>query len=300
MNLHIIVTVTLASLLMGCQQKPEPAQQKAQVIKNTSMTAEDQEVVYHKEWLLARKMEASELRTNWKVPPAPFTIAEKEFSLENTLVLGLKHLKEIPGIYTPESYLHGRQFESFEETDRARVLARNYRLSVMTAYGILQGGSSPLDTKKLQQTVSEYIFKKDVAREVAYKWAQPIIKTVFKELESADRRDYLLILDHTSQYLGSFNLKREQEYYNSVAAVMPKCRMPEWQQRYYKLPRWMIPDGKYDYLRPCEVLFTQFGPDGKENPFRKIEAFIFRRVTADDWSPVTMKKLVDRLIADLT
>lgn len=299
MNLHIIVTILLASLLIGCQQKPELAQQKTQAVANNP-SAEEQEVVYHKEWLRAQKLEAAKLRTSWKVPSAPFTIAEKEFSLENTLVLGLKHLKEIPGIYTTESYLHGRQFENFEETDRARARAHNYHLSVMSAYGILQGGSSPLDTQKLRQTVSDYIFKNDVAREVAYKWAQPIIKTVFKELESADRRDYLIILDHTSLYLGSFNLKREKEYLSSLTGDIKNCRTQEWQKKYYKLPKWMIQDGKYDPARSCETLFTHAGPNGNENPFRKIETFIFRRVTTDNWSPVTMKKLVDRLIADLT
>ncbi|OHA91354.1 MAG: hypothetical protein A2758_02755 [Candidatus Zambryskibacteria bacterium RIFCSPHIGHO2_01_FULL_49_18] len=204
--------------------------------------------------------------------------------------ISLYYFVSEPQTYNEKEELNDSEYGDIPEVRRR---ARNHTRRVMIAYGIFQTGNNPIRQEYLTRAVT-FLWKND-SREMAYRLTVPSIKRALAAMPRQDRNDYLRILRHTSTYMATFDLKREVQYLTSLRDE--NCTSAEWQKKYYSnLPKWVEP-GKGYY--GCEHLFTILGPDGKSNPYRKAETFVYRRV-AQGWKLAEMKQVLDRLIADLS
>ncbi len=161
------------------------------------------------------------------------------------------------------------------------TLKRPERTEILVADGLLQSYGS-VEPEKLREPALA-IFKSPLAT-VAYKWAMPSVKAAFKALAPEDHAEYLKILDYASAYLSRFS----KDYYLREVGYLESLKKGEC----YGLSaehREFFGGG----LPSCVPLFTRFGPDGKRNPYRKVEAFLFRRFHFDGIGADIMKAWLD-------
>ncbi|MDP3771731.1 MAG: hypothetical protein Q8R16_05510, partial [bacterium] len=136
-----------------------------------------------------------------------------------------------------------------------------------------------------------------------YDWAMPQAKIAWQMLPLEDQRIYLDILTHGQQYLATYNHKRELAYLERLDAG--KCPVPVW---YSDNDGDGVDDdhdgaidedvGKWDPKEGCPRQFASVGPDGKENPYRKLETFFFRRAR-QGVKVADMRYWLDRVVAEL-
>jgi hypothetical protein len=112
-----------------------------------------------------------------------------------------------------------------------------------------------------------------------------------------DRQTYLDILQHADAYLTSFDQKSESAYLTSLEESRSGCRTDGWQRLHYRLPKWFAE--QVGVGEPCSVLFAQFDTYGMENPYRKAETFLYRRIVNDHWRKGDVRDVLRRVIADL-
>jgi hypothetical protein len=169
--------------------------------------------------------------------------------------------------------------------------------AVMTAYGVLQTQMGVLDTApqftySFRRETLKTIYTTPALREAAYKWAMPSIRDAFRTLPSAGKAEYLRIGIHAREYLDTFNPEREQVYLDGLN--QGKCRNSEWRAGFG------LSDMAYNKMGTrCPAFFTSYDTSGKESPYRKVEAFCFRRYI-DGVDVDTLKILIDRVLTDLT
>ena len=306
LNRIAVILVVLGSItFVACDQpapRPSEAEQKnIDILKASEAKLATQEATTkqaEQQYIAQHKREAVEPTSTYRVseslnslsvaPPVKLGLTWQEI-----VGLGLHYFVSEPALYSESWYLDGHSFKSFKETDKARQLIRHERLQLLVAYGLLQVGNSPLDPSRLKPSATA-IFNKTTDRDLVYHLVLPSLKIALTQLPNTDKQQYISILRHTRVYMDSFNANRESEYLAGISNPDWDCRTQEWQKRHYKLSANLLDRG----FR-CEGLFTMFGPDGKDNPYRKAEAFVYRRVKNDGWSISTMKTMLDRLLADL-
>lgn len=160
------------------------------------------------------------------------------------------------------------------------------RTEIMVSYGLLQSFGQ-LELRELKEPFVA-VFKSDLGP-TFYQWALPAVKAMFSAMPQGDRDDYLRIIAYASGLLGRYS-----DHY-------------QYELKYWE---WLEKDGCYVWgmaqressadFPPCTVMFARVGPDGKTNPYRKVDAFIFRRVHFDGIGADWMKYWVDRAWYDLT
>ena len=96
-------------------------------------------------------------------------------------------------------------------------------------------------------------------------------------------------------YLSNFNEAKESKYLKSLRENT--CRTANWQKSHYRIPQWLANANARE--RPCESLFTQYNPDGRDNPYRKVEAFLYRRIVDDEWKVEDAYSVLHRILEDL-
>lgn len=176
----------------------------------------------------------------------------------------------------------------------------------MTAYGLLQTENGKAwqifyfdgyFDKPSTPAEMRAIFRNDTMRRTFYNWVMPAAKRAFKSMPPKIQVEYLNILDHASGYLSRLDKTAyEAEVIYLAELKKGNCKNEAWlRKRGIKLPEWM-PNG-WDQ-KTCDGIFTWFRPDGQETPYRKIEAFAFRRVR-EGVDARTQKFWVDKTIADL-
>ncbi|MEK7175861.1 MAG: hypothetical protein AAB695_00610 [Patescibacteria group bacterium] len=201
--------------------------------------------------------------------------------------MSLAYFVSEPQTYNEKKGLVNSEYGDIPEVQRR---ARNRTRQVMVAYGIFQLGNNPVRMDWLKRAVT--LLWASASRETAYRLTVPSIKKALALMPREDREDYLRILRHTSRYMATFDFAREEQYLTNLEAG--GCTAEAWQKKHFKLPYWFVGS-----RGNCKVLFTTYGPDGKENPYRKAEAFVYRRVE-EGWDIHDMKQVLDRLIADLS
>ena len=288
--------------LTGCQTQTTtaPASTEKKAAPPTEKTKEEQEKL---DWIARHGEEAKALFPKYQIKPvsASLPAAGNELGWNENLALSLKYWQDEPKHYgTEEDFFGGigHEIKSFDQADHARELYQAYRVQVITAYGLLGYGNSPVYPREIHSSVST-IFTNGILREVAYRWAMPSVKIAFRGMPKVDRDTYLEILMEANSYLESFDQARETAYFTSLADN--GCKTEAWQKKYFKLPAgWLTnPETRDTYYGRCESLFSQLSPDGTDNPYRKAEIFIYRRIAQDHWNRGTMKAILDRVITDL-
>ncbi|MDO8621638.1 MAG: hypothetical protein Q7R80_00185 [bacterium] len=183
------------------------------------------------------------------------------------------------------------------------------KTNVYAAYGLLQSLGGGLGSYDMS---THHDFRANVLRKIygsrrltglLYDWAMPQAKIAWQMLSSGDRGIYLDILTHGQHFLSTYNHKRELAYL--VRLERGKCAPPEW-----------LSDndgdgvdddhngqtdedvGEWNPKEDCPGQFTSVGPDGKENLYRKFEAFFFRRAR-DGVKVADMRYWLDRVVAEL-
>lgn len=176
--------------------------------------------------------------------------------------------------------------------------AETLPISILVAYGVLQAGNNPAFdrwegcSRSLRRKVLPIIYKSPKLQEELYDWAMPVTQQRFSWLSREEQLAYMAILDHARKYLRTFDYHKEVEYYEGLAGEW--CEDEDWYDQ----------NGE-DHSEDCTRYFTSHGPDDdrnskSSNPYRKIEAWIFRRANRGEMSPATMLKWVEKAIADLT
>ena len=161
-------------------------------------------------------------------------------------------------------------FFSYQMWTRAQESAKS--VSKVTA-------PAPAGSDQLRKAAAA-IYKSPLAS-AAYKWAMPSVKAAFKTMPERDQSDYLRILDYASSYLARLkeHYPAEVRYWESLEKG--GCFSLNAEQLKVVNPSY------------CTMLFTRFGPDGKSSSYRKVEAFIFRRVHFDGIGADLMKAWLD-------
>lgn len=171
---------------------------------------------------------------------------------------------------------------------------RDYQVSVLTAYGLLQVGGGIFDgeralSENFRRQVLPQFYRSPALLEATYHWVKPNLEATFLKLPANDRTVYLEILVHAENYLAGFDYAAERAYLGQLE--QGKCSRDEksdgaWYAEYWK-------------QGACTHLFTRKGPDGHETPLRKLQAWIFRRVHTDKVPVEVMLSWVRRFRADL-
>lgn len=126
-------------------------------------------------------------------------------------------------------------------------------IHIKVAYGVLQSGTLTGEPsfKQLAKKVSAIvgqIYKNPRLQKVMWKWASPSLRRAFAKLKKKDQQDYLKIFHYAAQYTLRHNHPAEKRYYDRLKKA-----------------------GK---LRD----FTSKNRFGKSSDYRKVEAFVYRRV----------------------
>lgn len=182
----------------------------------------------------------------------------------------LKNLPEAPkGLPDLEIYKSGWKWESFlkEKLDNFMFAPKAYsnvEPYLHIGYGLMSypdhTTARVIDENK--SFVAEVINKiyASKTQELIFNWAMPKVKEAFFALPEKNQEIYVRILDYTKKYLENFDYNKELTYLNNLRK-----------------------ENK-------EGNFTGKDPDGKYNDYRKIDAFVFRRVNNRD---LTAKEMLD-------
>lgn len=199
--------------------------------------------------------------------------------------------------------------DAFVAVPRTYDDTEQQRIQTSVAYGILQtvdGGLGEYsgDTHHdFRSRVLPFVLRSRRLTGIAYDWAMPHLRGAWQELPPDAQRIYLGILEHGQRYLSTFSMKREQAYLAQLQRGV--CDPPEWLRDNDSDG---VDDdgdgqidedaGRWDPKRDCERQFVARGPDGEQNPYRKLEAFVFRRVQ-QGVAVADMKLWLDRVIGEL-
>lgn len=207
---------------------------------------------------------------DWEIPPAPESFPSLKYGgkWEAVLDAAVSAFYENPAIYdkVPSSTDPG-----LLERDPA------YFRQIVAAYGVLRPANNynklpnynkagAYDDMMLQLFE---IMKSDELRDVAYKWAKPVYIEAFKKIPDDYQRIYIEIGKHAVDYLDDFSYRKEKRYLKKLRKANE-----EWK-------------------------FTIYAPDGSKPVYRKIEAFIYRRIDHKDMSKKELQEWAKRLLADL-
>lgn len=177
---------------------------------------------------------------------------------------------------------------------------RSYQgeLLVAVAYGLLQSGNNRyFDTAEhahhdFRTRVLHRIYGSHRLIQRVYLWAMPFVDETWQQLRDSDRIVYRNILRHGQKYLATFDYEVEVKYLHRLEAG--KCTEPSaddgWDKQYNS--------AKF-HGSQCTYWFVRVGPDNKENPYRKFEAFLFRRVHQDGMNVEELKYWLNRVIRHL-
>lgn len=177
------------------------------------------------------------------------------------------------------------------------------RVPLLTAYALLQTGNGPIFdrerdlTETFRRQVLPQLYRSPSLLEAVYAWVKPKLLAKFVQVDSENRAAYLDILRHGERYLASFNYAQERAYLARLERGQCKNdHKPEWWDETRDGMRGWAEYWKQDV---CVLLFTHQDPNGRTNPYRKLETFIFRRVHTDKVPVVLMQRWVSRFRADL-
>lgn len=183
---------------------------------------------------------------------------------------------------------------------------------VNEAYGLLQAGNSAVReyttwTDDLRTRVFPQIISSRRLGGLLYDWAMPHVKDAWRQLSPTDQRVYLGILEHGQRYLATYNHRRELAYLQRLKRG--DCDVPRWWLRWYSDNDGdgVDDDGNgqadedvghvYSKME-CIDEFMRSGPDGADTPYRKLEAFFFRRAQ-QGVKVADMRYWLDRVVAEL-
>lgn len=195
-----------------------------------------------------------------------------------------------------------QHFTQTSRTFQRQATDADHHSRIMVAYGLLQGasdffyGSSPF-SDRFRTGVLRTIYRSPVLQEKLYVWAMPSVKLAFRDLASNDQNEYRRALEHAKAYLDHWTpaaQDREVKYLADLAAG--RCGNQTWRRKHGlpDLPLWLTAQ-----RLPCTYLFTTYDPLGRNSPYRKVEAFIFRRIRQDGIQVATLKKWATQALRDL-
>lgn len=178
---------------------------------------------------------------------------------------------------------------------------------VYVGYGLLQGGNAPAIgyypalSADLRVRALPQIYRSQALLKLVYAWAMPHLKQAWQQLSPSDQRIYMNAFEHGQQYLARYRHDLELTYLRTLERG--ECYPPEWLSDHDHDGVDDDHDGKVDEdeWKPtewCPNLFTMLGPDGKYNPYRKLEAFFFRRAR-DGMKVSQMRYWLSRVVVDL-
>lgn len=143
-------------------------------------------------------------------------------------------------------------------------------------YWFREPGCDPGEPNNRLKKILFSVMKSDHLMTLTYQWLSPYYKETFLKLTPESQQIYLEALTHAQEYLLTFDYKKELAYLEKIKAENlkedPECADPTYG-------------------------FAYSGPDGKTK-FRKVEAFIFRRVHNHDMTVERLKKWADILMSD--
>lgn len=208
-----------------------------------------------------------------------------ETSWANVLKLALVQFVRAPRMH--EDIFSHAAFASGQGDDRRRIL---------TAYGILQAdfmdAGGPQTWYDFRRTTLERIYRSEALMERVYTWALPHVTRVRSALPFDDRASYLDIAWHARQYLATFDEAAEVAYLRRLE--QGQCERPLTDP---SATRWFRDMARPGYPpSPCTYVFTRRGPDGRDRPYRKVEAWIFRRLH-DEMPRARLQRYLDRVVA---
>jgi hypothetical protein len=171
-------------------------------------------------------------------------------------------------------------------------------IRVMAVYGILQtdlineGGTETW--YDFRTNVIPRIYASERLLDQAFVWAMPHLNRVWQVLPTADQTNYRLILRHAREYAANFDEAAEVAYLHRLE--QGTCEHP---LRDASSMTWFQLHVRAGYpASACTYQFAHSGPDGHETPYRKVEAWVFRRIH-DGMPRERLLRYLDRVLAAL-
>jgi hypothetical protein len=114
-----------------------------------------------------------------------------------------------------------------------------------------------------KQKVAYPVYSSKSLQKIAYNWVKPYWKEAISKMDASRRNSYRSMLNHAIRYCENFDYQSEKEF-------LARCEKPD-SELYFTSNYPLNADGEYDY-------------DATPNNYRKIEAWVFRRVDAQHLS----------------
>ncbi|MCX6739868.1 MAG: hypothetical protein NTZ49_01400 [Candidatus Parcubacteria bacterium] len=138
---------------------------------------------------------------------------------------------------------------------------------------------------KLKKAVFETIHTAKY-RQIAYPWASAYFNKAFLALPKEEQLVWREIVDYAVDLLRHYDYKKELAYYQRLKATpSDSCGL--------------IPDRDSEGRCTETWKFIDYKPDGTYHHYRKLDAFIFRRIHNNELSLADMQLLARMLSADL-
>jgi len=153
--------------------------------------------------------------------------------------------------------------EELYEANNYKCTMENFRILYKVSRGILIDNTDDeidfLDWVEEDKKTDDKSYKKFISSfrllSILYEWVMPPVKQTFQLLDKRDQIEYMDILNHTIRYTNKYNHERELNYLT-----------------------WLQYRAKAKNDPSIENLFIERNPSNIISPYRKIEAFVFRRV----------------------
>jgi len=149
-------------------------------------------------------------------------------------------------------------------------------------------------SRDLRERVMPLILGNRTLRLLVFEWAAPAMKKAFDTLPKGAQDMYLLALRHSLQYLDKTDIAAEQTYLDRLRAK--DCEgLPHMSDTLSGMSAEAA-----EALKCSQWAFIHWNPAGETGPFRKMEAFLFRRATTNGVSIKVLKLYTNRLIKVLS
>lgn len=292
---NIWIAFALLAFGLGCKKQAEekkveeaPAEAPAPAKVQESYAVRNAKDIKPKAVALVQKLKIDEAPK--EVPATQFVLSWAEFL---ALALSEENSNVNPtGTEIERNFFSYRDIEVFKNMDVAAKEYARYRLQFLTSFGLFKNWSYWIDRDQLRPILKKIVHSA-AFRDQAYNWASPHLKAGFREVSNPNRRDYIKILGYMEDRLNDWNQGREEKYLKALEEKT--CETKKWRDANF------VPPERYNGWtgESCLGLFIHLNHNGKENPLRKVDAFIFRRVK-EGWKIASMRSIVGKVLNDLS
>lgn len=143
------------------------------------------------------------------------------------------------------------------------------------------GGTDCFNTawlKSFKEKIAYPIYKSKSLQDLAYKWLKPIWKEAIDQMDQNRRDSYMAMINHAIYYCNTFD-------YDSEKAFLVQCEKGDNKSHFTSC---------YPINKDGTVNF-----DGNPNNYRKLEAWIFRRVNDNHMSITEIKDWLKKIKSEL-